>query len=93
MAYIDDGLILIATGAAVGSGEGSAKSIYFYATADADTVVEANGYFDTTDLRQGDLVFASLGVGATEEVKVYTVSVGTGDRGNNDVTIAPMLIA
>lgn len=92
MAFIDDGLITIAFGGAVGSGSNSVKKLWFYATADADTVVEADGYFDTTAMNQGDLILASLGVGGTEEVKMYTVSVGTGDPVGNDVTVLAMAV-
>ena len=89
MAFNADGLQQFNSGGAVGSGAGSVKKRWHYATGDADTVVEAGGYFDTTALNQGDLVFASLGVGATEEAKVYIVSVGTGDPDTNDVTVTP----
>ena len=95
MAYSANGLALVANGGstATGTGSGSAKSLYMYVTADVDTVVEADGYFDTTDLVLGDLVLASLAVGGTEEIKAYTVSVGSGDKDSNDVTIVAMLIA
>lgn len=93
MAFLASGLQQFNSGGAVGNGEGSVKKLWHYATADADTVVEANGYFDSTAMNQGDIVICSLGVGATEEVKMYIVSVGTGDPDSNDVTIAAMLIA
>lgn len=93
MAYAAAGLVRIAGGAAVGVGAGSSKSVYFYTTADADTTVEAGAYFDATDLTQGDIIIASLGIGGTEEVKIYTVSVGSGDKDSNDVTVVAMLIA
>ena len=92
MAFDANGLQHFNNGGAFGSGAGSVKKLWHYATADADTVVEANGYFDTTALNLGDLVFASLGVGGTEEVKVYIVSVGTGDPDSNDVTVTPMAV-
>ena len=41
---------------------------------------------------QGDIVIASLGVTGTEEVKIYIVSVGTGDIDSNDVTIVAMAV-
>ena len=93
MAFDAKGLIQFNSGGAVGDGAGSVKKLWHYATTDADTTVEANGYFDTTALNLGDILIASLGVGGTEEVKVYIVSVGTGDPAANDVTLAPMLIA
>lgn len=92
MAFDAAGLQHFNNGGAIGDGGGSVKKLWHYATADADTTVEANGYFDTTALSQGDLVFASLGVGGTEEVKVYIVSVGSGDPANNDVTVVPMAV-
>lgn len=78
-------------GGAIGTGFGSSKSIYHYATNDADTVVETDGYFDNIDgdpLILGDLIMASLDVDGTPEVKVYIVAVG-----GSDVTITAMLIA
>lgn len=91
MAYISRGLKLVSTGGAIGTGATSSKGIYHYATNDADTVVETDGYFDDIDgdpLGVGDLILASLDVDGTPEVKVYIVSVGGGD-----VTIVPMLIS
>ena len=90
MAFAAAGLKLIAPGGAIGTGAGSVKNIYHYATNDADTVVEANGYFDSTSLNLGDIVIASLDVDGTPEVKMYIVSVGTGDADTNDVTVAAM---
>lgn len=92
MAFDADGLQKIANGGAVGTGAGSVKVVWHYATADADTVVEADGYFDTTALNEGDLVLASLGIGGTEEVKAYIVSAGTGDPASNDVALTAMLV-
>tara|TARA_B100000700_G_scaffold323297_1_gene426742 strand:- start:1313 stop:1594 length:282 start_codon:yes stop_codon:yes gene_type:complete len=93
MAYAAAGLVQIANGGAIGTGEGSVKRIFHYATNDADTVVEADGYFDNTDLNDGDLLVCSLDVDGTAEIKTYIVSVGTGDIDSNDVTIVAMLIA
>lgn len=92
MPFLASGLQQINNGGAVGTGQGSVKKLWFYATADADAAVEADGYFDSTAMNQGDLILASLGVGGTEEVKIYTVSVGNGDPDNNDVTVVPMAI-
>lgn len=91
MAFAQSGLKLTCLGGAIGTGEGSVKNIYHYATNDADTVVEANGYFDgvTGDpLNVGDIIIASLDVDGTPEVKIYIVSVG-----GADVTVTAMLIA
>jgi len=93
MAFNAVGLQQFNSGGAVGTGSGSVKKLWHYATADADTAVEAGAYFDTTALNLGDILIASLGVGGTEEVKMYIVSVGTGDPASNDVTVVPMLIA
>ncbi len=92
MAFDAAGLINFNSGGAVGSGGGSVKNLWHYATNDTDTVVEANAYFDSTELNQGDILIASLDLDGTPEVKVYVVSVGTGDKTSNDVTIAPMII-
>lgn len=93
MAFNADGLRLVAQGGAIGSGAGSVCSWWDYATNDADTVVEADGYFDTTAMAKGDKVFASIDVDGTPEIKAYIVSVGTGDITSNDVTVTAMLIA
>lgn len=91
MAFDAQGLQVIATGGALAAG--SVQKIYSYITNDADTVVEANAYFDTTDMRTGDLVIASLDVDGTPEVKHYIVSAGTGNADSNDVALTAMLIA
>ena len=92
MAFETSGLQHYNNGGALGTGEGSAKKLWHYATNDIDTVVEANGYFDGTAMNLGDVVIASLDLDGTPEVKVYVVSAGTGDPGANDVTMAPMII-
>lgn len=91
MAYAAAGLKLISTGGAIGTGSSSSKSIYHYATNDADTVVETDAYFDGIagdPLVVGDLILASIDIDGTPEVKIYIVSVG-----GSDVTIVPMLIS
>lgn len=91
MAYVADGLKLVSTGGAIGEGASSSKSIYHYATNDADTVVETDGYFDDINgdpLVVGDLIMASVDVDGTPEVKMYIVAVGGGD-----VTVTAMLIS
>lgn len=92
MAYAATGLQSLAFGGTLTAGT-PAATIWHYITNDADTVVEANGYFDSTAMRAGDLVLATLDVDGTDEVKIYVVSVGTGDPDSNDVTIVAMLIA
>lgn len=93
MAFDDAGLIVMANGGSIGTGEGSRKKIYHYTTNDADTVIEANGYFDATDMNLGDLVIAALDVDGTPEVKIYVVDAGTGDASSNDVSLSAMLIS
>jgi hypothetical protein len=91
MAYDAKGLKLISVGGAIGSGAGSVKNVYHYATNDTDTVVEGNGYFDGVagdPLNAGDIIIASLDIDGTAEVKMYVVAVGGGD-----VDITPMKIA
>lgn len=93
MAYDATGLKKIADGGALGTAPNNVISIWHYATNDADTVVEANAYFDTTAMKKGDIVHASLDIDGTPEYKCYIVSVGTGDPASNDVTVVPFLIA
>ncbi len=92
MAFEASGLQHYNNGGALGTGAGSAKRLWHYATNDTDTVVEANGYFDSTAMNLGGVVIASLDLDGTPEVKLYVVSVGTGQQGANDVTVAPMII-
>lgn len=93
MAFDTEGLVQFNSGGAVGSGSLTAvKKLWHYATNDADTVVEADGYFDSTEMGKGDIVWASLDLNGTPEVKVYVVSIGTGDKASNDVTVVPMPI-
>ena len=95
MAFDSNGLINFNSGGALGAGGTltSVKSLWHYATNDADTAVEANGYFDSTGMALGDLVLASLDLDGTPEVKLYVVSAGTGDPDSNDVALTAMLIA
>jgi len=92
MAFAAAGLADIGFGGALTAGSPHNR-VWHYVTNDADTVVEADGYFDSTEMRAGDLVLAALDMDGTDEVKAYVVSVGTGDSGSNDVTIVAMLIA
>lgn len=85
MAFDVGGLIAIATGAAV-AGSGTRGTIYHYATNDADTVVEADGYFDGAlddGLNKGDVIIANIDMDGTPEGKNYLVTVG-----GADVTVA-----
>ncbi len=87
MAYDAAGLQVVNFAGAIGSGSGSVRRVLTYITNDADTVVEANGYFDVTDLLKGDILFAVVDVDGTIELKNYVVSAGTGDLSSNDVTV------
>jgi hypothetical protein len=92
MAYAAAGLRRIGHGGSIGNGAGSTKSIWHYATNDADTVVEGSGYFNSAyqNFAEGDLIMASLDVDGTPEVKIYIVSSATGAT---TVAITAMLIA
>ena len=92
MAFDIQGLQNFNNGGALGTGEGSVAKLWHYVTNDVDTVVEADGYFDTTALAKDDIVLATLDSDGTPEVKVYVVAVGTGDPSNNDVTVTPMAV-
>ena len=92
MAYDAAGIQSISFGGALTDGTPAAQ-IWHYITNDADTVVETDAYFDSTSMRAGDILIASLDMDGTDEVKVYVVSVGTGLSDSNDVTIVAMLIA
>ncbi len=95
MAFDREGLIQFNSGGAE-AGQGGTltgvKKVWHYVTNDADTVVEADGYFDATEMGKGDVILASLDLDGTPEVKVYIGSVGTGDRWANDVTIVSLNI-
>lgn len=97
MPFNDEGLQRTVYGGALGNQGPDATnvmSVWHYITNDADTVVEADAYFDSTAMLLGDLLFGSLDVDGTPEVKAYVVSVGNGlADGTNDVTVVPMLIA
>ena len=88
MAFAASGLKMFATGGAVGTGDGSVNNLWHYATNDADTVVEGDGYFDAKGPGPGDLVICSLDLDGTAEVKTYIVT-GTAA----DVGLTAMLIA
>ncbi len=98
MAYNADGLRSFAFGGILGTNSVSTttgqvssfaqKKLWHYVTNDADTVVEADGYFDATGIGPGDLVFCSLDIDGTDEVKIY-VATGT----IADVGLTAMLIA
>ena len=88
MAFLAAGLTKFAHGGALGTGEGSLRSLWHYVTNDADTVVEANAYFDGAGPNPGDIIIAALDLDGTDEVKMY-VTTGTAA----DVGLTAMLIA
>lgn len=93
MAYGDANsqLRAIHEGAPLGDAPGNINQVYWYRTNDADTVVEADGYFDgvlNDGLNVGDLIFAECDVDGTEELKLYRVTVG-----GADVTVVVMPLA
>ena len=88
MAFAASGLTKFTHGGAIGTGENSLKSIWHYATNDADTVVETNAYFDGQGPIPGDIIIAALDLDGTAEVKMYVVT-GTAA----DVGLTAMLIA
>ncbi len=95
MAFDVEGLIAYNMGGAE-AGQGGTltgvKKLWHYATNDADTVVEANGYFDNTEMGLGDILLCSLDLDGTPEVKTYIVSVGSGDLYSNDVALTPWAV-
>lgn len=84
MAFDHDSLRCIADGGV--TPDGNQAHIYHYMTTDADTDVEGDGYFDgvlNDGLEIGDVIFASVDVDGTPELKTYIVTVG-----GADVTVA-----
>lgn len=79
MAFDIKGLKRFDIGGSVGSGEGSIKALYHYATNDAAGVVETTGYFNSLvgQVSVGDVVFASLDLDGTPALKNYIVSAVT----------------
>lgn len=93
MAYSVVGLACFNTGGSIADGT-PVNRMWHYITNDDDDTVETDAYFDSTGMRAGDLVFCSLDMDGTDEVKIYVVSVGTGlSDGANDVTIVSMKIS
>lgn len=77
MAFDHDSLRCIADGGVAPNG--NQAHIYHYMTTDADTDVEADGYFDgvlNDGLAVGDVILASIDVDGTPELKSYIVTVG-----------------
>lgn len=91
MAFNLDGLALVGNGGVIAQTfptAGTVSRVWHYVTNDTDTQVETDGYFDSTNLRKGDVVLATIDLDGTPEGKTYLVTVGTGDAASNDVTVA-----
>jgi len=88
MAFLAAGLSKYAHGGALGTGDGSLRSMWHYVTNDVDTVVETNAYFDGAGPIPGDIITCALDLDGTAEVKIY-VTTGTAA----DVGLTAMLIA
>ncbi|WP_336800487.1 hypothetical protein [Kaistia sp. MMO-174] len=80
MAFDLKGLRRAVLGGTVGSGAGSQRSIYHYATNDDAATVETAGYFNglASDLVVGDVIMASLDLDGTPVFKNYMVTANTG---------------
>ncbi len=80
MAFILANLQKIASGGAIGSGEGSVRSVWHYASNDLLTAIDDSGYFnDATDLlTKGDLIIISGDVDGTPAVNCAVVNSETG---------------
>lgn len=67
MAYIDDGFITISSGGAIGTGDGSVKSLHHYSTNDTLAVVEGASYFDSAAkyMKAGDTILVTGDVDGT----------------------------
>lgn len=79
MAFNADGLRCFSDG---GIANGVQNHLYHYATTDADTAIEADGYFDGVlddGLAVGDFILASVDVDGAAEGKLYYVTAGGAD--------------
>ena len=75
MAYDKDGFITISSGGAIGSGDGSVKSVHHYSTNDTLAVVETANYFDDAAkfMNAGDTILVTGDVDGTLFTKQYGV--------------------
>lgn len=80
MAYSASGLQKVANGGTISTGEGSAKSVWHYATNDLLSAVIASGYFNSayTLLAKGDVIIVSADVDGTQLTGVLQVTSATG---------------
>lgn len=91
MSYNKDGMKLVAVGGSAAQTfptPGNTNRVWHYVTADASDTIEANGYFDSTDLLAGDIVIATCLIGGTPKGRHLMCTVGTGNKDSNDVTVA-----
>ena len=58
----------------------SGNSLWFYTDGDATSTVVGSGYFNSAyaELKQGDLILCSTGIGGTPEADLITVTSATG---------------
>lgn len=70
----------IGSGGAIGSGEGSVRSVWHYASNDLLTAIDDSAYFDDAAdlLTKGDLLIVSGDVDGTPAVNCYVVNSETG---------------
>ena len=56
------------------------NSLWFYTDGDAIATVAASGYFNSAyaELKQGDLILCSIGIGGVPEADLLTVTSATG---------------
>lgn len=56
------------------------NSLWFYTDGDATSSVVGSGYFNSAyaELKQGDLILCSTGIGGTPEADLLTVTSATG---------------
>ncbi|MEO0606605.1 MAG: hypothetical protein AAFY82_00130 [Pseudomonadota bacterium] len=89
MALLADSLYRFADGGLVG---GVRRGIYHYASPDALTAIEANGYFDSVAHEftegKGDVLLVSAATGGTAAGRAYVVT-----RTGTDITLAAFTFA
>ena len=56
------------------------NSLWFYTDGDATSAIVGSGYFNSAyaELKQGDLILCSTGIGGTPEADLLTVTSATG---------------
>lgn len=76
MAFLLSGLSRLVAGPSVGTGAGSVKSKYMYASLDTAAAVETAGYFNSmaAQFTVGDQIDASLDLGGAPRLRNYMVT-------------------